>query len=266
MKQKSLKIDYEILKQINSFGEIINTIDIFNNKTDLNNTFKKIANLYLQLNFPIAPLLHNKVLNNYIFLDKNFIQTIEKQNVQLVQSYLNRITDFENLNINLYNFKCNIIDAYYLTYNINKSKYISFIKKNINKFDWFNIALLFVRQSDLVAFDSDNDISTELLMSIKEFRDTLKVKTRKGYHFYFQIEDTKNIPENFTDVILFRNFQSQSYSMDIRLQSGYTILPPSKIYDHIYQWEINEIVRLKWNELQKIINKIKTYCFFKSNI
>lgn len=254
-------INYDNLNEINKISNLIYDVK-FSEEEKLKELLKQSALLYLDTGIPVIPLLKNAKTINILFLlsNDNFLKTINDKHKQKVildayKSCINTINKYPKIYVN-------ILDEFFLLSAIDKNKYIDFLSKNIDNIPFYNIGIPFFKNFDIVSFDTDNLESTELLMSFSEFRNTLKVKTKKGYHFYIQIADPEKIPSNFSDVFLFKDYKK--IYIDLRIMCNYMVAPPSKVKKHVYRWEVNEIIKLKWNDLQKIMRQIKTKCFINN--
>ncbi len=113
--------------------------------------------------------------------------------------------------------------------------------------DWYieydnpNIAIITGDISNLTVIDVDNpSILPELIKEVPELNETTRVKTKRGYHFYFSgngISSTNNL-----------------LNMGVELKSnGYVVAPPSTIDDFNYTFEVS------LSEIQPLPNLIIEY-------
>lgn len=90
-----------------------------------------------------------------------------------------------------------------------------------------NIAIITGAISGIVVFDLDSRHAIEYADEQGGFPDTVKVKTRKGYHLYMRHPG-----------IDIRNTVNKNLDIDIRADGGYVAAPPSQHGSgHYYEWE-----------------------------
>ncbi len=113
-----------------------------------------------------------------------------------------------------------------------------------------NIGIVCGAVSCLVVVDADTQETIEFLESIKEFKETAKVKTKRGKHYYFYISD---IPEDFGSQKIYKD----PIRIDIKANGGYVVAPPSIVDGHTYEWIGDDIKEITFEELLRILNEIK---------
>lgn len=98
---------------------------------------------------------------------------------------------------------------------------------------WFNtnpaanIGIITGAISGIVVFDLDSEHAIEYAEEQGGFPDTVKVKTRKGYHVYMKHPGTS-----------IRNTVNKNLDIDIRADGGYVAAPPSQHGSgFFYEWE-----------------------------
>ena len=103
-----------------------------------------------------------------------------------------------------------------------------------------NIALITGAQNGITVVDADSEEGIDFVKNLmKDQYDLIpKVKTRRGYHYYFKYQEGH------------RNFQNRNDlpSIDLRSEGGYVIAPPSLVtysnngsgeINHQYTWEVD---------------------------
>lgn len=102
-------------------------------------------------------------------------------------------------------------------------------------FDWFsnftkpNIGIVTGKISQLAVVDIDDlDLLPELNEILPELRETTRVRTRRGYHYYFSLNGEHVKSTN-------RLFNKR---LELKSNGTYVVAPPSTINDHQYAYEI----------------------------
>lgn len=130
--------------------------------------------------------------------------------------------------------------------------------QEVEKYDWHNVGIVTGTISSLVVFDADTIETINFLEKSDEFKHTVKVRTKRGMHYYFSVPD---LPDSFScQKIYFENIR-----IDVKANGGYVVAPPSVIDGHEYVWiEQNgtgysrPFLTLSFSELQALIEKIKS--------
>lgn len=130
--------------------------------------------------------------------------------------------------------------------------------QEVEKYDWHNVGIVTGTISSLVVFDADTIETINFLEKSDEFKHTVKVRTKRGMHYYFSVPD---LPDSFScQKIYFENIR-----IDVKANGGYVVAPPSVIDGHEYVWiEQNgtgysrPFLTLSFGELQTLIEKIKS--------
>mgnify|MGYP001107996323 CR=1 FL=1 len=123
-------------------------------------------------------------------------------------------------------------------------------------FKYENIGIVTGR-SLLVVFDCDTEKSIELFENLKNYKETAKVITRRGKHYYYRVETdhTKLHPTKWKtpDEIL---------KIDLKAGHSYIVGPPSTVENHKYVWEPEDwsyappITTLTEEEFQAIVKEL----------
>lgn len=111
-----------------------------------------------------------------------------------------------------------------------------------------NLGIVCGNISQLVVFDADShEKAKELMNKFEEFKETARVRTKRGVHFYFTVE-----------------FEVKSAKLDVDLdlkgENSYVVAPPSVVDEHKYTWESNDIlhfVKLSGERFFEIIETLK---------
>lgn len=105
----------------------------------------------------------------------------------------------------------------------------------------------------VIVFDADTREAVEFLEQLDEFRETTKVRTRRGKHFYFLKSDpfiarTEKIYQD-----------EKNIRIDIKADNSYVVAPPSRIDSHVYTFErdLSQIKTLTLSEYGKLVQTIK---------
>ncbi len=94
-----------------------------------------------------------------------------------------------------------------------------------------NVAIILGKVSNnTFVFDADNEATVELLETITECKNTLKVRTRKGVHYYLRVDSDKVI----SSTKLYST--DKKYLLDLKAEGGYVVVPPSIVAEHSYYW------------------------------
>lgn len=134
----------------------------------------------------------------------------------------------------------------------------------VEKLTWNNIAIITGAISNLIVVDADTKETIEFLEQFEEFRETAKVETKRGRHYYFLIED---IPQDYNTQKIYK----KNIKIDVKANGGYVVAPPSQIDGHVYTWignhngsgGIEEALNLKFSEFVELLEHIKSKLFKK---
>lgn len=120
-----------------------------------------------------------------------------------------------------------------------------------------NVGIVTGTISKLVVIDADTEETLSFLNNFYEFKNTTVVKTRRGLHYYFTVD---NLPHDFGNQKIYKG----NVRIDIKANGGYVVAPPSVVDGHEYVWiEKNgtgysrPFLILSFTELQSLLEKIK---------
>jgi len=188
----------------------------------------------------IRSLLMDNITNEYDFYQENF-EVFKKiyENCHFITIPLARNTKFPVRNLRLEDIYKDINTDYEDLYE-----------------NFGNIGIVTGR-SGIVVFDCDTEKSIELFESLKNYKETAKVITRRGKHYYYRVETdhTKLHPTKWKtpDEIL---------KIDLKAGHSYVVAPPSIVENHQYTWEPEDwsyappITTLTEEEFQAIVKEL----------
>ncbi|MEM4238862.1 MAG: bifunctional DNA primase/polymerase, partial [Nitrososphaerota archaeon] len=101
--------------------------------------------------------------------------------------------------------------------------------QEIDKYEWHNVGIVTGTISSLVVFDADTEAAVSFLRNFEEFRNTATVKTRRGIHYYFIVDD---LPQEFGSQKIYKD----NIKIDLKANGGYVVAPPSVVDGHEYVW------------------------------
>lgn len=119
-----------------------------------------------------------------------------------------------------------------------------------------NVAIVCGTISNLIVIDADTQETVEFLEQFEEFKQTAKVKTRRGFHYYFIIPD---LPADFGS----QKIHKDNIKIDVKANGGYVVAPPSEVGGHVYEWlpnkqgEVGMIFECSFVEFEKLLDSIK---------
>jgi hypothetical protein len=103
------------------------------------------------------------------------------------------------------------------------------ILKWYNQFDTLNIGIVTGHISQLAVIDVDDlSLLPDLGKTLPEIRKTTRVKTNRGYHYYFHLNGSA---VKSTSALFGK-------SLELKSNGNYIIAPPSKIKNHHYTYEV----------------------------
>ncbi len=140
-------------------------------------------------------------------------------------------------------------------------------EQEIEIYTWHGIGIVTGAVSKLVVIDADTQETIDFLEQFEPFRNTAKVRTKRGIHYYFTVLD---LPSEFGCQKIYQ----ENIRIDIKSNGGYVVAPPTVMEiqngDGMqtveYQWMeggtgetgyARPFQEMSFAELQKIIADIK---------
>ena len=135
---------------------------------------------------------------------------------------------------------------------------------NVNgNYEFQNIGIVTGR-SGIVVFDCDTIESVEFFMNLQSYIETARVKTRRGMHFYYRIQNAEKIPiQKFV-------FEEKRIAIDLKVGRSYVVAPPSIVDGHIYTWDPDDwtwappITEISEQEFFAIVKELQEFCLEKN--
>lgn len=124
------------------------------------------------------------------------------------------------------------------------------LKKYFGNGKNYNVGIVTGKISKLVVFDADTPETIEFLESFNIFKNTLKVLTKRGKHYYIRVFD-------LSDSFPSQKIYHKNIRIDVKANNAYVVAPPSIVDGHTYEFIGSDIVQITQKELEKLISDLK---------